>query len=259
MNIDSLCELADPSISIEVDDAVLILKFGEDVYDFLTDLDKKNHYFQIMDAVEDDKNIKVVLTLCEPDSLNEEAYARFLEGICGTAINLENIGSSKEFKQNTDCIKQLYFHEYTVKRRVASKKIHIDGLRGTIVTPFFGETLSVDLRYASEDMRFSLAHKKYGLPPSGALAFFLPKYIGHGRAIELMLTADYIDARQAQELGLINRIIPANDFESECIKLAKEISRISKETLTSTKLLSTTYKKELDVYFKAEETIMHKW
>jgi len=259
MNIDSLRELTYPSISIEIDDAVLILKFGEDAYDFLTDLDKRNRYFQMMDAVENDEDIKVILTLCEPDSLNEDAYVRFLRRICGTDIALEDIGSSWEFKENTDRIKQLRFHRYAIERRVASKKIIIDGLRGTIVTPFFGETLTADLRYASDGMCFSLAHKKYGLHPAGALAFFLPKYIGQGRAVELMLTADYIDAKQAHELGLINRILPAVDFESQCIELAKEVSRVSMETLTSTKLLLTSYKKELDNYFEAEETLIHNW
>jgi len=259
MNIDSLRELIYPSISIGVDDAVLILKFGGDAYDFLTDLDKRDRYFQMMDAVEKDEDIKVVLTLCEPDSLNEEAYVRFLRGMCGADIEPEGIGSSREFKENIDRIKQLRFHEYAIQRRIATKKILIDGLRGTIVTPFFGQTLAADLRYASDDMCFLLAHKKYGLHPSGALAFFLPKYIGQGRAIELMLTTDYIDAKQAQELGLINYVIPANNFESECIALAKKVSCVPTETLTSTKLLSTTYRKELDDYFKTEETLIHNW
>jgi len=259
MNIESLCELVDPIISLEIEDAVLIIKFGNDVFDLFTDMDKRHGYFQLMDAVEDDDSIKVVLMLCKPDCLNEEAYKKFMETMCDTDVNLENIGDSFKFKESENRINQLNFQRYVIERRVASKKIFISGLRGTVVTPFFGEALASDLRYVSDDMHFSLAHKKYGLYPTGALAFFLPKYIGQGRSIELMLTVDSINAEQALNLGLINRILQTKDFESRCIQMAKEVSSLSMGTLSSTKLLSTSYKKELNEYFDTEETLISNW
>lgn len=256
MDIDVLRRLAGQDISIELDAGVLILDFGHNVFPFLTDLEKREHYFKIMDAADNADDVKVVLSLAEPDSLGDEIYDGYLRKICGTDADLGNLGDSWDFKGNTDRLRQLCFHRYTIERRVASKKIIIDGLRGAIVTPFFGGTLSADLRYATPDMRFSLIHKKYGLHPSGALAFFLPRYIGKGRAMELMLTADSIDAEQALELGLINAILPAEDFVSECIKRAKSISGINLSTLESTKLLSTPYRKELEGHFKTEESLV---
>jgi enoyl-CoA hydratase/carnithine racemase len=256
MNLEALRRLAGQDISIDFDEGVLILDFGNNVFKFLTDLEKRECYFKIMDAVDAAPEIKVVLSLAEPNSLNEEVYDGYLINICGTDVGLANLGNSWGFKDNIERAKQLCFHRYTIQRRVASKKILIDGLRGTIVTPFFGETLSADLRYATPDMRFSLMHKKYGLHPSGALAFYLPRYLGQGRATELMLTTDSIEAEQALELGLINAIISPEDFVSECLKLAKKVSVLSLSTIASTKLLSTPYKEELDSYFKAEESLV---
>lgn len=255
MDLEALRRLAGQDISIDYDEEVLILDYGNNVFNFLTDLDKRECYFKIMDVVNDAPDIKVVLSLAEPDSLNEEVYEGYLRNVCGTDVGLKDLSNSWAFKEKIKRTRQLCFHRYTIERRVASKKIHIDGLRGTIVTPFFGETLSGDLRYATPDMRFSLIHKKYGLHPSGALAFFLPRYVGQGRAIELMLTTDYIDAEQAVELGLINGIFPPEDFVSECIKLAKKVSSLSLATIGSTKLLSTPFKEELDSYFEAEENL----
>lgn len=258
MDLGLLSKLSGPEFSIDVDDEVLIFRFGENVFDYLIDLDMRESYFQIMDAIDDDPDIKVILSLFEPDCLNDEAYAKYLRKIFGADIDLKEIGGSAVLRGNVDRFRQLYFHYYTVKRRVASNKIIIDGLSGSVVTPFFGETLSADIRFASDDMRFSLAHKKYGLGPSGALAFFLPRYVGQGKAMELLLTVDYIDAEQALELGLINQIIPAHDFESRCVALGKEASKLSVSTIKSTKLLSSLYMRELDNYLEAELTLLRK-
>ena len=256
MDLEAIRELGGQDISIEFDEGVLILDFGHNVFPFLTDLERREHYFRIMDAADNADDVKVVLSLAEPNSLGDEIYDGYLRKICGTDVGLGNLGDSWGFKENTDRLRQLCFHRYTIERRVASKKIIIDGLRGTIVTPFFGETLSADLRYATPDMRFSLIHKKYGLHPSGALAFFLPKYLGQGKAMELMLTTDSIEAEQALELGLINAILPSEDFVSECIKQAKKIGNTRLSTIQSTKLLSSRYQGELESYFKVEETLV---
>jgi len=256
MDLERLRRLAGQDICIDFNEGVLILDFGKSIFKFVTDLDKRECYSKIMDVVDDTPDIKVVLSFADPDCLNEEAYDEYLRTICGIDIDLKDLGNSWGIKENVKRRRQLCFHRYTIERRVASKKIFIDGLRGTIVTPFFGETLSGDLRYATPDMRFSLIHKKYGLPPSGALAFFLPRYVGQGRAVDLMLTTDYIDAEQAMELGLINGIISSEDFVSECVKLAQKVSGISLSTLQFTKFLSMPFQEELDDYFEAEESLI---
>lgn len=256
MDLEVIRQLANHDISIDFNEGVLVLDYGKNVFKFLIEPEKRECYFKIMDIIDDDQDVKVVLTLAGPDSMSEENFYEYLRNVCGTDINLKDLGNSWEFKKNIKRSRQLYFHRYTIERRLASKKIIIDGLRGSVVTPFFGETLSADLRYATPDMRFSLIHKKYGLHPSGGLAFFLPKYIGQGKANELMLTADSIDAEQALELGLINGILSSDDFVSESIKQAKKVSSMSISTIESTKLLSTLYKKELDSYFEAEESLV---
>jgi len=258
MDLELLNSLSRPEFSIDVDDDVMIFRFGEKAFDCLIDLEKRESYFHIMDVIDDDPEIKVILSLVEPDCLNDEAYARYLRKIIGADIDLKDVGDSVVLRGNIERFRQLYFHHYTIMRRVSSNKIIIDGLSGSVVTPFFGEALSADLRFASDDMKFSLAHKKYGLGPSGALAFFLPRYVGQGKAMELLLTADYIDAEQALELGLINRIIPVRDFETQCVTMAKEAGKLSMSTIKSTKLLSSPYERELDKYFEVELTLMRR-
>ena len=256
MELDVLHQLAGQDISIDFDEAVLVLDFGDSAFSFLTDLDKRDRFFQIMDFIDESPEIKIVLSLADSDSLNEEAYYGYLRNIYGKDVGLNNINQSWVYEENVERARQLCFHHYTIMRRLASKKVIVDGLRGTIVTPFFGETLSADLRYATPDMRFSLAHKKYGLPPGGALPYFLPRYIGQGKAKEIMLTSDYINAEQAMELGLINGIVSPEDFVAECMKLLRSIGNLSMTTITSARLFSRPLKNDLESYFEAEEKIL---
>ena len=107
-------------------------------------------------------------------------------------------------------------------KNVGLTKIVIYALQGVVVTPFFGASLSSDFRFASEGMSFSLAHIKYGFPPTGGIAFFLPRYLGQTRTVELLIRGGDIGAADALEMGLINKIFAKERFEEDFIREAKK-------------------------------------
>lgn len=110
----------------------------------------------------------------------------------------------------------------------------------------------MDIRYATPDMFFSLAHKTSGLHPSGGLPFFLVNQIGYNKAMELMFS-DKIDAYEALNLGLINKIIEnSNPFEI----VKEEISTILKNrscTIRRTKELASFTRNAIFEYFQFEK------
>lgn len=67
---------------------------------------------------------------------------------------------------------------------------------------------------AAADMRVSADHAKFGMPetrfgiPSGMEAALLPRLIGWGKAVELVLTGDHIDALEAQRIGFLQKLVP---------------------------------------------------
>ncbi len=129
----------------------------------------------------------------------------------------------------------------------------INALTGEIVTPFFGASLAADLRLASEDVMFLLSHAKLGVHPSGALPYFLPKYLGHAKAAKILFFADQIDVNEALELGLINEILPLENFEELCIqKVFQIMSRGSNAIKCTKKLLGYSFE-GLDKYLNMEE------
>ena len=67
---------------------------------------------------------------------------------------------------------------------------------------------------AAADMRVAADHAKFGMPetrfgiPSGMEAALLPRLIGWGKAVELVLTGDHIDAEEAQRIGFLQKLVP---------------------------------------------------
>jgi 2-(1,2-epoxy-1,2-dihydrophenyl)acetyl-CoA isomerase len=77
-----------------------------------------------------------------------------------------------------------------------------------------------DLRVASEKAKFALAFAGIGLAPDSGASWTLQRLVGLGRAAELMLLGEPVDAARALELGLVTRVAPAD----ELLKTARELT-----------------------------------
>jgi enoyl-CoA hydratase/carnithine racemase len=88
----------------------------------------------------------------------------------------------------------------------------------------FTVTLTCDIRLASERAKFSCAFVRIGVTPEFCSTFFLPRLIGYGKAAELIFTARPFDAREALEIGAVNKVIPHNRLMPEAKKIAKQIA-----------------------------------
>ena len=72
---------------------------------------------------------------------------------------------------------------------------------------------------AAADMRVAADHAKFGMPetrfgiPSGMEAAILPRLIGWGKAVELVLTGDHIDAQEAQRIGFLQKLVPYDGLD----------------------------------------------
>lgn len=85
--------------------------------------------------------------------------------------------------------------------------------------------LASDLRIAGESASFLLAFARIGLVPDAGTTFFLPRIVGLGRAMELALLADQIDAAEALRIGLVNRVVPDAGLAAAARELAERLAR----------------------------------
>lgn len=72
--------------------------------------------------------------------------------------------------------------------------------------------LMADIRYCSESARFAETYIKVGLVPGDGGAWLLPRLVGTARALEMLWSGDFIDATEAETIGLVNKVLPDNEL-----------------------------------------------
>src|SRR3989449_4653963 len=84
--------------------------------------------------------------------------------------------------------------------------------------------LACDIRIASEKASFGQPEINLGIIPGGGGTQRLTRLVGEGKAMELILTGDLIDAAHAKEIGLVNSVVPAAELRSAVMSLASRIA-----------------------------------
>lgn len=90
----------------------------------------------------------------------------------------------------------------------------------------FGLSLvgACDLVVASEDAYFSSAYRQIGLSPDGGGTWSLPRIVGLRKALEIYLLGERFDAREAQRIGLVNRVVDAAALDATVHEVAQSIA-----------------------------------
>jgi enoyl-CoA hydratase len=83
--------------------------------------------------------------------------------------------------------------------------------------------LSCDVRVCSDNARFGFPETSYGLIPGGGGTQRLPRIVGKGKATEMVLTAEPVDAAEAYRIGLVSKVIPAQKLHEEAEEIAKKL------------------------------------
>lgn len=112
----------------------------------------------------------------------------------------------------------------------------IGALNGTVAGAGAVIAAACDVRIAAESAKIAFLFTRVGL--SGAdmgAAWLLPRLVGLGRATELLMTGDFIDAQRAFEIGLYNRVVPVDRLAAEAREFATRLARGPAKALAVTK------------------------
>ncbi len=97
--------------------------------------------------------------------------------------------------------------------------------------------LACDIVVAIETASFIQAFSKIGLIPDSAGTFFLPRLIGLQKSSALMMLGDKVSANEAEQLGMLYKVFPAETFEEEVSKLSEKLAKMPTKALGLTKRL----------------------
>ncbi len=163
-----------------------------------------------------------------------------------------------EFEGQTPVTQRDLFHERTLFNTIDTfPKPVIAMVNGFCLGGGNELAMACDIRIASENARFSQPEINLGIMCGGGGTQRLPRLVGEGRAMEMVLTGDMIDAATAERFGLVNHVYPLDQLEPETMKLAEKIAekapialQLSKEAVkfASRSNLDEGLRREVDLF-----------
>lgn len=217
-----------------------------------------------------------ILTINRPDKLNALNHQVHIDGVAALdelkhddAIRVVVITGSgekafiagadiSEFEGMTPVTQRASFNERTLFNSLDSfPKPVIAMVNGFCLGGGNELAMACDLRLASENAKFSQPEINLGIMCGGGGTQRLPRLVGEGRAMEMALTGDMIDAVTAERFGLVNHVYPTAQLKEETMKLAGKIAekapialQLSKEAVkfASRSNLDEGLRREVDLF-----------
>jgi enoyl-CoA hydratase/carnithine racemase len=113
----------------------------------------------------------------------------------------------------------------------------IAAVNGVAAGAGFSLALMCDLRIASTEAAFVCAYGRIGASPDGGMTYFLPRILGPAKALELMLNDPVLDAPGALEMGLVSKVVPADELMNEARSKADKLAAKAPHYVRMAKLL----------------------
>ena len=197
-----------------------------------------------------------VITLDRPDKLNAinaEMLDGLLEAVDGIGRS-EAIGAAvltgrgRAFSTGGDITAMAGMDEgefpATIARYMrvsaafrACPKPIVAAIHGYALAGGFELALMCDVRFAAAGTQFGLPDTPLGLSPTSGMTYLLPRIVGLGRAMYLALSADNIDAVEAQRIGLVDRVVAPDALLAEAEAFARRIASYPRVGVARTKQL----------------------
>ena len=185
-----------------------------------------------------------LLTINRPDKLNaiSSELTSELKELLDEIDNDEELrvliitgAGEKAFVAGAD-IKELVDRDAKIGRQVSRERqeifSHIENLQVPVIGAINGYALggglelalACSIRVCSEKAQFGAPEVKLGIIPGDGGTQRLPRLVGLGRAMEMILTGDFIDAQEAYRIGLVNKVFPHEELMDGAMELAERLA-----------------------------------
>lgn len=142
------------------------------------------------------------------------------KGFC-SGQDLKDVSGDKEI---SDIVKESY--NPMIEALVGMEKPVIAAVNGTAAGAGMSLALACDFRLAHKEAKFVEAFIHIGLVPDSGSTYFLPRIVGHAKAMELAALGDKITAEQAKELGLVTKVIDSEDWSGGVQAFASKLANM---------------------------------
>ena len=114
----NLNDLKKVGVSYENVDGIAVIRVEGPIHIALTRIDHRETYLGFLDDLDNDRNVKAIVTVNDDGVLDEAAYGQLLTSIVGENVSLKELDSLEKFKRSPARWRQLFFLRYLLKRRL---------------------------------------------------------------------------------------------------------------------------------------------
>jgi enoyl-CoA hydratase/carnithine racemase len=152
--------------------------------------------------------------------------------------DLQTIGAAAASDTVAPVVGELLKHYHAfIETLRRMPKIVLSSVHGSAAGAGMGLAFVADLCIAAADARFTPAYAKIGVSPDGGSTVGMVGTVGTRRALQIFLAEDSFTAQQAHEWGLVARVVPAADLQTETRKFAERLAQNPPAAISGTKSL----------------------
>lgn len=175
---------------------------------------------RVWDDINDDSETRVVVVTGEGKAFSAGGDMAWLEGFVGDPEALQAV-----MREAGD----------VVYRMLRCEKVIISAINGVAVGAGLAVALMADISLIDEDALFTDGHLRIGVAAGDHAAICWPLLCGMAKAKYYLLTADFIDGKTADQIGLVSKAVPGHELLDEAQKLANKLAIGPQQALRLTK------------------------
>ncbi len=243
--------LADLSInhslfSGEVVGEICVLKFKAMPLLHVTELEDKEALFDYLGVLSRNDDIKVLLIKNASVKMECNEYIEFYQ-------NMIAAGASRQsFERMSNALSQFILKLAELNKIV----IHADS--GNVTLLYMTTSLACDYRIVADNTVYQNPNFKLGVIPTGGSVFFLSRLLGLMTTSKLLRSGQDITAVQAQELGIVDDVVPLKDLDQLALEAARRYARYPSRYCIGIKKLLNFDLKSLNDYLEYENQLFRK-
>ncbi len=218
----------------------------------ISNIARTQDFLPWFDKIEATKDVKGIVVVNEEGSIGEKSYAEFLSELSGEELKYNERKIIEKFKSREIRALEINMLSNLIRRITLFTKFFVVAFKDEVVTPFIGVSLAADFRVISSATKFSFLHARYGLSASGALPFFLPKYISQTKSFEFCTLGGELNSSEVHDLGLVNRVFDVNSFDEELDEFISTLASLPTSQIRNSKILYYRYIGQLEEYLNFE-------
>ena len=232
--------------SLKQFDDVATLKLGKDFLSNAIDLALKNSLVDVFDHIAENDEIKTLVIMNCQEKIGCEGYIDFYRQVMANEFDRRSI------QRMCNIFDQLILKIVKLNKPI----VHADC--GEVIPLFLSISLACDYRIVATDTIFQKPYFELETLPKGGTAFFLCKMLGYCRAKQVLMSEKEIDALEALEMGIVDRVVPYKKLEETAIQMAQDLTKRSIRSLEGIKSLINYTMKDIQDYLDFESFEMLK-